>query len=77
MPCAYGTINYTAIVKCDDAVEKVKTDEIFTEYQYQVYRADESYFFTKGEYLIVDGGHLRWKCLQCGLRHSSEKFYFC
>ena len=29
----------------------------------------------KGAYLIVDGGYLRWKCLQCGLRTSSDDDY--
>ena len=75
MPAAYGTINDKTIVKSDEAVEKVKNDKLFREFQYQVYRPDGSSFFTKGAYLIVDGGYLRWKCLQCGLKHSSDEDY--
>ena len=75
MPGAYGTINDKTIVKSDEAVEKVRSDELFTEFQYQVYREDGSSYFSKGAYLIVDGGYLKWKCLQCGLKHSSEEDY--
>ena len=75
MPGAYGTINDKTIVRSDEAVEKVRSDKRFTEYQYQVYRHDGSSFFTKGAYLIVDGGYLKWKCLQCGLKHSSDADY--
>ena len=75
MPGAYGTINDKTIVKNDDAVEKVRSEELFTEYQYQVHRRDGSSVFTKGAYLIVDGGYLRWKCLQCGLKTSSDDDY--
>ena len=31
--------------------------------------------FSQGAYLIVDGGFLRWKCLQCGLKTLSEEKY--
>jgi len=75
MPGAYGTIKDKTIVRSDEAVEKVRSDKLFTEYQYQVYRHDGSSFFTKGAYLIVDGGYLKWKCLQCGLKYSSDADY--
>ena len=58
MPGAYGTVNDKTIVKCDDSVEIVRSNELFTEYQYQLHRPDGSSFFTKGAYLIVDGGYL-------------------
>jgi len=75
MPGAYGTINDKTIVKHDDAVEKVKTDSLYTNYSYQVYNDKNQAVFTEGAYLIVDGGYLRWKCLQCGLKsHSDEKY---
>ena len=72
---AYGTINDKTIVKSDEAVEQVKKGNLFRDFQYQVYRPDGTSFFTKGVYLIVDGGYLRWKCLQCGLKHSSDEDY--
>ena len=37
---AYGKINDKTIVKSDEAVEKVKSDKLFTEFQYQVYQQD-------------------------------------
>jgi hypothetical protein len=42
MPGVFGTINDKSIVKSDEAVEKVKKDKLFTEYQYQVFRVDFS-----------------------------------
>ena len=75
MPGAYGTINDKTIVKTDDAVEKVKSDSLFTEYSYAVEKTDGSRILTKCAYLVVDGGYLRWKCLQCGLRSSSSADY--
>ena len=33
MPCVYGTIHGKTIVKSDEAVEKVKSDELFTKFQ--------------------------------------------
>lgn len=75
MPGAYGTINDKTIVKSDEAVEEVKTGDLFKKFRYQVYRPDGTSFFTTGAYLIVDGGYLRWKCLQCGLKHSSDEDY--
>ena len=75
MPGAYGTMNDKTIVKSDEAVETVKNGNLFRDFRYQVYRRDGIPFFTKGAYLIVDGGYLRWKCLQCGLKHSSDENY--
>ncbi len=59
MPGAYGTINDKTIVKSDEAVETVKNGDLFRDFQYQVYRPDGTSLFTKGAYLIVDGGYLR------------------
>ena len=75
MPGAYGTINDKTIVKMDDTVDKVKNDKLFTEYNYEVFRKDGTSYFTKGAFLIVDGGYLQWKALQCGLKVSSDDDY--
>ena len=75
MPGAYGTVNDKTIVKSDLAVEKVRTDPLFTDYQYEVRSSSGERSMMKGAYLIVDGGYLRWKCLQCGLRTSSDDDY--
>ena len=75
MPGAYGTVNDKTIVKSDLAVEKVRTDPLFTDYQYEVRSSSGERSMMKGAYLIVDGGYLRWKCLQCGLRTSSNDDY--
>ena len=75
MPGAYCKINDKTIVRSVEAVEKVKTDDLFKKFRYQIYRPDATTFFTTGAYLIVDGGYLRWKCLQCGLKHSSDEDY--
>ena len=75
MPGAYGTVNDKTIVKYDDAVEIVRRDKLFTEYSYSVEKADGTRKLTRGAYLIVEGGYLRWKCLQCGLRSSSDEDY--
>ena len=75
MPGAYGTINDKTIVRSDEAVEKVKTGDLFKNFWYQVHRPDGTAFFTTGAHIIVDGGYLRWKCLQCGLKHSSDEDY--
>ena len=75
MPGAYGTINDKTMVKSDEVVEKVKTEPLFTEYMYHLRKPNNALFATKGAYLIVDGGYLRWKCLQCGLNSSSDENY--
>ena len=75
MPGAYGTINDKTIVRSDEAVETVKTGDLFKSFRYQVYRPDGTSFFITGAYLIVDGGYLRWSCLQCGLKRSSDENY--
>ena len=72
IPGVHGTMNDKTIVKSDEAVEKVKNEKIFTEHQCQVFRADRTSYFTKGACLIVDGGYLRWKCLQCALKMISD-----
>jgi len=75
MPSSYGTVNDKTIVKSDYAVEKVRTETLFTEYQYEVRNSSGEQTMMTGAYLIVDGGYLRWKCLQCGLRTSSDDDY--
>ena len=75
MPSSYGTVNDKTIVKSDSAVEKVRTDPLFTDYQYEVHKHSGERIMMKGAYLIVDGGYLRWKCLQCGLSTSSDDDY--
>ena len=35
MPSAYGTMNDKTIVKSDEAVEKIRTDPLFTDYHYK------------------------------------------
>ena len=35
MPGAYGTVNDNTIVKCDESVEIVRRDKLFTGYSYQ------------------------------------------
>ena len=75
MPGAYGTINDKTSFRSDEAVETVKTGNLFKNFRYQVYRPDGTSFFTSGAYLIVDGGYLRWNCLQCGLKHSRDENY--
>ena len=56
-------------------MEEVKKGDLFKNFRYEVKRPDGTAFFTTGAYLIVDGGYLRWKCLQCGLKHSSDEDY--
>ena len=75
MPGAYGTINDKTIVRSDEAVETVKTGNLFKNFRYQIHRPDGTSFFTKGVYLIVNGGYLRWKCLQCGLKYWNDENY--
>ena len=75
MPGAYGSVNDQTMVKYDDAVEKVRTDELFTEYTYEVRNEDGTRSMEKGIYIIVDGGYLKWEVLQCGLKSSSENNY--
>ena len=75
MPGTYGMINGKTIVRADEAVEQVKTKPLFTEYTYTINDVDGSRLVTKCVYLIVDGGYLKWKCLQCGLRASSALEY--
>ena len=75
MPGSYGTINDKTIVKSVLAVESVRRDPLFTEYQYELHKKNGDRTMMQGAYLIVDGGYVRWKCLQCGLRSSSDDDY--
>ena len=75
MPGAYGTMNDKTIVKSDDAVERVRTDPLFTEYHYETRDKDGGHHMAQGAYLIVDGGYLRWLVLMCGLRDNSDPDY--
>ena len=72
LPGAYGTLNDKTIVKNDDAVDHIWTNRLFTDYSYEVRGEDGTPFMTKGAYLIVDGGYLRWKVLQCASRDCSD-----
>ena len=75
MPGSFSTINDKTIVKSDLAVESVRRDPLFTEYQYELHKKNGDQTMMKGAYLIVNSGYLRWKCLQCGLRSSSDDDY--
>ena len=45
------------------------------EYIYDLRKPDGLYFITKGTYLIIDGGYLRWKCLKYVLNTSNDEYY--
>ena len=75
MPGAYGTINDKTIVKHDDAVDMVRTNELFTEYTFEVINDQGIHTLPKGTYLIVDGGYHKWEILQFGVKSSSDPKY--
>jgi len=75
MPGAYGTMNDKTIVKSDEAVEKIRTDPLFTDYHYKTRDKAGMRSLSRGAYLIVNGSYLRWKVLQCGLRDYSDPNY--
>ena len=68
-------MNDKTIVKNDEAIERVRTDPLFKDYQYEIRDKDGSKHMTQGEFLIFDGGYLRWQVLKCGLRDSSAPGY--
>ena len=75
IPGANGIMNDKTIVKSDEDVELIWTDPLFTEYSYEVRAKDGTRIMKKGAFLIVDGGYLRWKVLQCGTRDCSDPYF--
>ena len=55
-------------------MEIVRRGKLFTEYSYSVEKSDITRKLTKGAYFIVDGGYLRQKYLQCGIRSSNKDY---
>ena len=75
MPGAYGIINDKNVVRSDEEVEKIKSYALVTGYEYTVFREYESEVMTKGKYMVVDGGYLKRKSLQCGKCSAISKAY--
>lgn len=52
-----GSTNDKTIIRFDGAVTKIRTDPIYTDRTYKLYRRDGTPFETKGCYLLVDNGY--------------------
>lgn len=52
-----GSMNDKTIIRYDAAVAKIKTDPVYTQKEYTLFREDGSTFTRKGNYSIVDNGY--------------------
>jgi len=58
-----GSHNDKSLVKHDEVLKRMRTDAMYTEYTYNVFRADGSTQELTGVYSLVDNGYQRWKTL--------------
>lgn len=64
----FGSVNDKTIVKFEKEIDKVRSDELYTKYQYDIYTSDCGTINNtriEGCYLLCDNGYLNWKILQC------------
>lgn len=52
-----GSMNDKTIIRYDLAVRKIKTDPVYTQKEYTLFREDGTTFTRKGNYSIVDNGY--------------------
>lgn len=72
-PGHFGTRNDKTIVKFDSLVSKIRYEEPFSNFQYEIFQvAGDGNIIThivNGVYLICDNGYHSWKALMCPLTH--------
>ena len=68
--CA-GAVNDQTQAKYDTLFQDLRANKIHPEKVYYLYDANGNLKPFKGLYLIVDGGYLKWRCLQAPLKHAT------
>ena len=64
----FGSVNDKTIVKFEKEIDKVRSSELYTNYEYDIYTSNSGNIQNlsiQGCYLLCDNGYLNWVILQC------------
>ena len=70
-PVQFGARNDQHIVRLDPTVKKLRK-EWYNEVEWSYFDIEGNVLWSKGVYLICDGGYLRWRTLICPYQFSRE-----
>ena len=60
----YGSFNDKTIVKFDNFIDAIRSNELFLNYEYNLFDLNGNPFIEHGVYLISDNGYHPWRVLQ-------------
>ena len=67
-----GARNDKTIVRHDNFIMTLRTEEEFTQFKYKVLGPEGYEEEVTGAYVIADGGYHKWKETQCGVKYSGD-----
>ena len=68
----YGSCNDKTLIRFDEFIADLRTLDVFTEVEYQLYTASGEFEWVKGVYVIVDGGYHRWRATMSASSHEAH-----
>jgi len=68
----FGTRNDKTISKHDSFITLLRTNDLYTKFEWTLYESEHTQRTVTGVILLCDGGYHKWRQMMCPLKHTSR-----